>query len=363
MPDDIRDQLPATFSALKSGAPAIGIVPTTVDEVWRLAVIFTHAGLAPDSYKGKDEEETRSKICIGIMRGLELGVGPATALANIAIINNRASIWGDLAVALIQRAGKMEWIRHRYEGEAGTDARVCHVEAKRVGHAEIYHASFSMKDAQRAGLLGKGTWRSYPDRMVYNRARAFVLRDGFADCLAGLSIAEESMDLPAPDKGPVDTSFLSDPPAIEHKPEIPIQQPASPAAHDGTTVAQAQAVGPGGDAAIEKSRFGPSPSGAAPESDATPLPPASDQAAEQHSPRGGAAGSGAGGVSAGPAATPEGKPLHQQIIEAIGQHKTARDIDALLQKFDDSISAMDDADREAISQAASKRRGQLARKA
>jgi hypothetical protein len=41
----------------------------------------------------------------------------------------------------------------------------------------------------------KKPWIMYPDRMLFNRARAFALRDGFADALMGLGIYEEVRDM------------------------------------------------------------------------------------------------------------------------------------------------------------------------
>src|SRR5690606_6210149 len=56
-------------------------------------------------------------------------------------------------------------------------------------------ATFSVADAKKAGLWGKqGPWQQYPKRMLSMRARAFALRDGFADVLRGLGIAEEVQD-------------------------------------------------------------------------------------------------------------------------------------------------------------------------
>jgi len=61
--------------------------------------------------------------------------------------------------------------------------------------------TFTIKDADRAGLLkvrpGKepGVWHHYPQRMLQMRARAWTLRDGFADVLKGLQIREEMEDI------------------------------------------------------------------------------------------------------------------------------------------------------------------------
>ena len=52
-----------------------------------------------------------------------------------------------------------------------------------------------MEDANTAGLLSKnGPWKSYPLRMLAHRARAWAIRDGAADALMGMQVAEEVRD-------------------------------------------------------------------------------------------------------------------------------------------------------------------------
>ena len=207
---------------LRAGQPVAPIIPRTVDEVGRVAAAVITAGLSPASYEGKTPKETQSKIMIGIMKGAEVGLPPITALSTIAIINGRPCLWGDGAMALIQQSGKLEWIREWFEGDPGTDNWTAHCEMKRRDQDEPYKGSFSVADATRAKLWNnpkKSPWMMYPQRMLRWRAFSWPARDGFADVLSGLSIAEEAQDLPqAPES--VDTGFLDDSPQqIEHAPE------------------------------------------------------------------------------------------------------------------------------------------------
>lgn len=174
------------------------------------------AGLAPDSYtKGErgvalNAKQIKSRIMIGIMKGAEVGFPPITALSTIAIINNRPTIWGDGAVALCQRDGEVEKQETSWDGKG--DTLECTVKLWRRGQDEPYIGEFSMTDAKRAKLLNnpkKPTWTLYPERMLFNRARAYAIRDGFSDKLCGLHIREEIEDIPvAPAE--VDSSFLDD---------------------------------------------------------------------------------------------------------------------------------------------------------
>lgn len=201
---------------LVAGNRVAPIVPRTVDEVARVAKAVIVAGLAPNSYDGRTSEETAAKVMIGIMKGAEVGFPPITALSTIAIINNRPCIWGDGAVALAQAHGQVEKVEAIYEGELTadgfTDTYTAVYRIWRRAQENPYEGRFSVADAKRAHLWQnpkRDPWMKYPKRMLMMRARAFALRDGFADCLSGLAIAEEVQDFPEAPK-PVEASFLDD---------------------------------------------------------------------------------------------------------------------------------------------------------
>jgi len=196
-----------------------------MDEAYRLGKAICMAGMAP---KGMDTPE---KCMIAIMRGMEVGLTPMMALDKIAVVNGRPTIWGDGAIGLVRGSGLCEWVRERVEGDG--DARTAICEAKRRGEPEPVIRRFSVSDAKRAGLWGKqGPWQQFPDRMLQMRARAFTLRDGFADVLGGLYLREEldngedRREAQTPPIPPVPS--IQSPPAIEHvPPEPPIPDPPS----------------------------------------------------------------------------------------------------------------------------------------
>lgn len=197
-----------------------GIVPTTHEEAASLVESMFSADMVPNSYEVKvggvvDEKKTMARMMIGVLKGLEIGLPPVTALSTICVVNNRPCLWGDGAVALVQQRGLVERVDATYEGKPGTDEYTSVYRIWRRGQDTPYEGRFSIGQAKRARLLGKmGPWQSYPERMLFNRARAFALRDGFSDCLMGVGIAEEVADIPAQDTGEkLDVSFLDDGPA------------------------------------------------------------------------------------------------------------------------------------------------------
>jgi hypothetical protein len=195
-----------------SGSRMQPIIPKSYEDAYRIATGFVAADMAPDSYVVKhdkagdissdgicDQQGTVARVALGIMKGMEIGLAPVTAVSTIMIVNNRTSVWGDGALALIQNSGKLEWIKDEQEGDWAKGAQGAFkvtVTAKRIDNPETIVRSFGFDDATRANLIGKrGPWSSgYGPRMCLMRARAWVLRDGFSDVLSGLGIVEEIRD-------------------------------------------------------------------------------------------------------------------------------------------------------------------------
>lgn len=155
-----------------------GIVPQTLDDVYRLAQAISKSGLAPKDMRSPEA------ITVAILSGLEVGLPPMYALQKISVINGRPTLWGDAIPGILWSKGFK--IREWFDPE--TEA---HCEITRPG-GDIIVRSFGFNDAKEAGLWGKaGPWKQYPKRMLQMRARAFAARDGAADVLGGLYVAEE----------------------------------------------------------------------------------------------------------------------------------------------------------------------------
>jgi hypothetical protein len=195
---------PPKLPALTAGGKPQAIVPQNIDEAWRLANAVVKARLAPP---GIDSSE---KALICVLHGLEVGMPPMMALQSIAPINGRPAIYGDGALALVQRSGLLEWIKESFEGKEGTDDFKAVCMAKRRDDPEPKRNEFSVLDAKMARLWDErvkvrrrnkkgeeydgpndSPWFKHRKRMLKMRARGFTLRDGFADVLKGLHIIEE----------------------------------------------------------------------------------------------------------------------------------------------------------------------------
>lgn len=147
-----------------------GLKLETVDEAGRFAQIAIKSGFF------RDMREAASGI-IKVQWGMELGVGPVTALTGIHNIQGKLAMSATLMASLIQRHP-----RYKYTAKMSNECvtLTCFVDGEEVGES-----SFSMADAKSAGVLGNPTWKKYPRNMMFARAIANAARWFFADVFHG----------------------------------------------------------------------------------------------------------------------------------------------------------------------------------
>jgi hypothetical protein len=182
-----------------------GVVIQTLNDAWTFANIVHRSGLAPSTL------DTPAKVLIALQLGMEVGLPPMAAIQNVAVINGRPTLWGDIMLGLVRKSGLFDESQFDESYEYDTDKpdrkvtkAICTV--RRLPNGKPITKEFSWQDVLQAKLNAKDTYQKYPGVMMMNRARAFALRAGFADILKGVISAEEARDLPAPEKNITETA-------------------------------------------------------------------------------------------------------------------------------------------------------------
>jgi len=164
--------------------------PQTMEEAIKFSEVISKSGLVPKDYQGKP-----ANCLVAIQWGMELGLAPLQALQNIAVINGKPSVYGDSLLAMVRADDRCMGVEETQEGGVAT----CIVKRRLPdGSIEEVKRTFSMKQAQQAGLSNRPTWKAYPDRMLQHRARGNALRDAFPDVLRGIITSEEAQDYDEP---------------------------------------------------------------------------------------------------------------------------------------------------------------------
>ena len=170
------------------------ILPSNIDEAWRVAKAIALSGMLPKSYGHGTPEEMTAKAFTAMQLGAEVGLTPMQAIQSIAVVNGMPTIWGDAMKAVCIAQKDFEYMHETYEGVLPNDDYTAVCKVKRAGHDEITER-FSVADAKTASLWKKqGPWTTHPKRMLKYKARSFALRDTFPDVLKGLKTTEEVRD-------------------------------------------------------------------------------------------------------------------------------------------------------------------------
>jgi len=120
-----------------------------------------------------------------VATGRAIGIDDMTAIRSIHIIDGKPTFAAELMVMLVRRRG------HSITGDVGDG--VATVTGTRADNGDVMTSTWTMAMAQRAGLAGKGNWKSYPEAMLWARAVSQLCRMLFADCFAGATHTPEEL--------------------------------------------------------------------------------------------------------------------------------------------------------------------------
>jgi hypothetical protein len=147
---------------------------------------YVRSGLLPRHIK------TAEQFLLITALGKELGLRPLASLRLIHVIENVPVVSGQLLLSLVRHHKGPDALRI-----TESDAEHAVVEVREGAFSRRF--TFTLEDAQRAGLAGKDNWRKYPEQMCTWRAVALAARACYPEVLSGLYAVEELDEAPVGD--------------------------------------------------------------------------------------------------------------------------------------------------------------------
>ncbi len=127
-----------------------------------------------------------------------IGINPVQCLnGGMYPINGKVEMDGKLMMRLIRDQG------HSVTKDKKSDSSIAIMHGKRKDNGDTWTESFSIEDAKKAGLLGKGSWNKFAKDMLQWRALSRLARYLFADVIQGCYVKYELSEAPPIDE-PVD---------------------------------------------------------------------------------------------------------------------------------------------------------------
>jgi hypothetical protein len=130
-----------------------------------------------------------AKILMILLAAQDLGIKPTVALnGGIWNIQGKIEISARLMTSMIRKAGHSISIKQ-------CDSKACIMVGKRADNGDTMEASFTLEDAQKAGLSGRDVWKKYAEDMLYSRCISRLARRLFADVIGTAYVEGEIRDM------------------------------------------------------------------------------------------------------------------------------------------------------------------------
>lgn len=156
---------------------------STWAEVKKVAAEICKSGLVPSTMN------TPEKLTVVMMSARELGIPMMMATRTLFVVDQKVAMMANVMLAKIYQSGLAESVKIADQASG----KGCDVTMQRKG-MNPHTASFTIEDAQRAGLLYKDNWKKYPAAMCESRAISKCARIVFPDVIGGLYTPEEIFD-------------------------------------------------------------------------------------------------------------------------------------------------------------------------
>jgi hypothetical protein len=156
---------------------------------------------AASSFNSAKRQMSKADFFIIMLKGVELGLSPTTAVDFISVINGKPCLDGKGMLALIYRSPQIEAV------EIDSQEEYCAVTIKRRG-MEAHTEKFTIEDARKMRVFESGNWISLAERHAWKtmtrtmlkwRAVAAAARAYCPDIIGGLYTPEEMGDAAASD--------------------------------------------------------------------------------------------------------------------------------------------------------------------
>lgn len=144
-----------------------------------VAKVLARTAFVPEPMRGQPED-----IAAAMMKGLELGIDPLDALANMYVVKGKIGFSAEFMRRRVLEAG------HEIVFDEQTDER-CKVRGRRNGSSEWTTVTFTKAQASTAGVQNMAKFAA---DMLVARASSRLCRRIFPDVLAGAAIIEDVVD-------------------------------------------------------------------------------------------------------------------------------------------------------------------------
>ena len=173
--------------------------------------------------------KTQAQAMVKVMAGAEIGLPPFASMSGIHIVQGKPVLGANLIATLVKNDPRYDYRVKRSDGE------VC-ILAWYENGKPVGESSFTIQEANAAGLTGKQTWKAYPSDMLFARALTRGARRYAPGIFGGAPVyTPEELDVDTDEDGRVVEGVVVNvtPPATNGDSHAPNGQPAPAVVESG----------------------------------------------------------------------------------------------------------------------------------
>ena len=154
-------------------------------EPMSIGKVFAESGMFPDI-------KSQAQAVVKILAGRELGLSAFESMKNIYLVNGKLAIQSNALASLIKTSKKYDY---KVETLTEQECKINFVRIDKEKEEIIGTSEFTFKDAAKAGIVNKDSWKNYPKNMLFARALANGVRFYCPDAACGWHVQEEYEDI------------------------------------------------------------------------------------------------------------------------------------------------------------------------
>ena len=165
---------------------ALQIAPAEfLSEPMALGEVFMKSGMFGDV-------KSQAQAVVKILAGRELGLAPLESMTNIYIVNGKVALQAKIIGSLIKKSSKYDYTVDNLTNEECTITfyQMITDSDNKIKRTEIGKSTFTIKDAAKAGIVNKDSWKNYPRNMLFARALSNGARWYANDVFCGYTAEE-----------------------------------------------------------------------------------------------------------------------------------------------------------------------------
>jgi len=163
------------------------------DQIEKLARAFVASGMF-----GRDMDKI-SKGITKIMAGQELGLAPFASMRAVHVIEGNATLSSNTMAAMVKASPKYDY---EIVSKDNMACEIKFIEMRDGDRHDLGIQSFTIEDAQTAGLAHKNNWKNHPEAMIFARCVSNGVRTYCPDVFSGMAVyTPEELEAPVKVEG------------------------------------------------------------------------------------------------------------------------------------------------------------------